>query len=74
MGMLGLCYRGRDRRGGFHGGDLFLTIGLLGLAELLFHLHLEFVGSTAELTHPLADLSGQDRQFLRPKEQKREDK
>ena len=64
---------GVDGRGGLHGGDLLLALGLLGEAQLLFHLHLELVGGAAELADPLAELAGQHGQPLGPEEQQRQD-
>ncbi len=60
---------GRDGRGGLHGGDLLLLLGLLGDAQLLFHLEAELVGGAAELAHQLADLAREFGQLLRTEEQ-----
>ena len=70
--MLGFGESRGDGGGGFHGGDLFLAVGLLGGAELFFHLHLELVGGAAELADPLAQLAREHRQLLRPEQQERE--
>ena len=64
---------GGDGGGGFHGGDFLLAVGLLGEAQLFFHLHFELVGSAAELADPFAELAREDGQLLRPEEQQRED-
>ena len=61
-----------DRCGGFHGGDLLPLLGLLGDAELVFHLHAEFVGGAAELGHEFAELAGEFGQLLRPEEEQGE--
>ena len=66
--------RGGDGRGGFHGGDFFLAVGLLGDAELVFHLHLELVGRAAELADPLAELARKHGQAFGPEENQRENK
>src|ERR1019366_3656754 len=58
----------RDRRGGFHGGDLLLVFGLFDLAELVVHLHAEFAGGATELVHKLADIAGELGQLLRTEE------
>ena len=66
----------RDRRGhrsgGFHGGDFLALLGLVGDAELFFHLHAEFVGGAAELRHQLAELAREFGQLLRPEEKQGE--
>ncbi len=68
LGDFGQCWS--DGRGGLHGLDLFLLLGLLGSAELVFHLEAELVGGTAKLGHQLAQLTGELGQLLWPKEQK----
>ncbi len=65
---------GRKRGGGFHGSDLLLLLGLVGYAELIFHLHAELVGGAAELGHELAELTGELGQLLRTEEDKGEEK
>ena len=65
--------RGGGGSGGFHGGDLLLLLGLLGDAELVFHLHAELVGGAAELAHELAELAGELGQLLRAEEKQGED-
>ena len=64
---------GRDRSGGFHGGDFFPLLLLVGDAELFFHLHAELVGGAAELGHELAQLAREFRQLLRPEEKQGEE-
>jgi hypothetical protein len=61
------------RGGGFDGGDLLLAVGLLGDAQLFFHLGAELVGSAAEVGHQLAELAREHGQLLRAEEQKCED-
>ena len=78
VGVLGLGVGDAGERGngggGLHGGDFLFALGLLDLAELLFHLHFEFVGSTAELADPFSEFTGEHRQLLRPEQEKSEDK
>ena len=59
--------------GGFDGGDLLLAVGLLGDAELFFHLGSELVGGAAEVAHELAELAGEDGQLLRAEEEQGEE-
>jgi hypothetical protein len=51
---------------------LFAPVGLLSVAQLLFHLEFEVVGGLAELVHELADLLADLRQATRPEDHKRE--
>lgn len=58
---------------GLHGSDFFLLLLLVGDAEFFFHLHAELVGGAPELGHELAQLAGEFRQLLRPKEKQSEE-
>src|SRR6266851_8978211 len=64
--------RRRDRSGGFHGGNFFPLLLLVGYTEFLFHLHAELVGGAAKLRHELAQLACELRQLLRPEEKQGE--
>ena len=67
------CLERGDGCGGFDGGDLLLLLGLLGDAELFFHLSAELVGGAAELGHELAELAGEHGQLLRTEEEQGEE-
>src|ERR1700722_6969396 len=47
---------------------LFATVGLLGGAQLLFHLELEVVGGLAKFVHQLAELAADHGQSPRPED------
>ncbi len=64
-----LCGDGGDGGGGFHGDDFFLLFGLLGEAELVFHLDAELGGGSAEFSHELADVACEFGQLLRSEEE-----
>lgn len=77
MGVLGLgrLSKRRGHRGGcLHGGDLLLPVRLFDGAQLVFHLHLEFIRGTTELADPFAQLTRQHWQLFWAEQQQRHHK
>src|SRR5665213_2843510 len=67
------CLGDGGGRGGFDCRDLLLPLGLLGDAQLFFHLGAKFVRGSAKVGHQLAELTRKDRQLLRAEEKQGEE-